>query len=257
MHEKLYSFFLILYLIILVILVVSIIWLYNAVQKHNQNYKANILNQQELFAIQLLQAKMETQELTFVSIGRELHDNIGQRLSYLKLHLGNIPPTIHTQAIQYSMDSITDCISDIRNIARSLNGEFLLANGLIKSIEEAVAQTNMLGTDTTFSIKGEPIFLNNNAEIFLYRIVQEAFSNITKHAAATHANINIEFTATQLTVVITDNGVGFNANALFKSGLLNIKSRAELLQGTCNIISVISQGTTLTICLPLSNIKNA
>ena len=65
MNENLYSFLLLLYLVILIFLVVSIIWLYKAVQKHNINFKAHLLTQKELYNMQLLQAKMETQEHAF------------------------------------------------------------------------------------------------------------------------------------------------------------------------------------------------
>jgi two-component system, NarL family, sensor kinase len=259
MDGKIALIFLSSYFVILILLVVAIIWLYNAIKKHNTNHQATLLLTQEQHQRQLLLAKIETQEQAFTHIARELHDNVGQKLSYIKMQLSNATQPITEQVLSSNVHSITDCIDDIRGIARSLNGEYMLSNGLLKSIEDFIENSNRLGhTNSSFVVEGEAIFLQQYAETVLYRIIQESFNNIAKHAKAHTASLRMVFTTEQLQLFIVDDGVGFTPAAHSKTnGLLNIQSRVQLLQGTCHIQSSPGAGTSIHICLPIQPITDA
>jgi two-component system, NarL family, sensor kinase len=258
MDGKIVLIFLSSYFVILILLVVAIVWLYNAIKKHNKNHQATLLLNEEQHERQLLLAKIETQEQAFSNIARELHDNVGQKLSYLKLQLSNKERPISEQLISYSIGSITNCIDDIRGLARSLNGEYMLANGLLKSIEDFITTTNNLGgTQCQLVIEGEPVFLQNKQETILYRVIQEAFNNITKHAKAAHAKLLMVFEPAELQVFITDDGQGFDTSSIASNGLLNIQSRIQILEGTYNIESTAGAGTKLHFILPLSPLTHA
>jgi two-component system, NarL family, sensor kinase len=253
MDKKIVIVFLASYFIILLLLVVAIVWLYRAIKTHNTNHQATLLLNKEQHQHQLLQAKIETQEQAFSNIARELHDNVGQQLTYLKLQMSNnVYPIAANIATKY-VERITHCIEDIRGLARSLNGEYMLTNGLLQSITDFIENSNRLGrTQCSFTIEGEPVFLQTNQEIILYRAIQEAFNNIAKHAQASHASLRMVFAPTQLQVFIVDDGVGFNAATVKSSGLTNIQSRLHMLQGTCTIQSCTGTGTQLHISLPIN-----
>jgi two-component system, NarL family, sensor kinase len=258
MEAKIALIFLISYFVILVLLVAAIVWLFTTIRKHNANHQATLQLNKEQHEHQLLLATIETQEQAFGNIARELHDNVGQKLSYIKMELAKNDRPISEHIITHSINSITDCLEDIRGLARSLNGEYMLANGLIKAIEDFINNTNAIGkTACTFTIDGEAIFLDNNVEIFLYRVVQEAFNNIIKHAKATTASLRFIFTTGQLQIFIVDDGIGFTPAPSRSTGLLNMQSRIQLLQGTCAIQSAPGTGTTIHISLPIIPLTHA
>ena len=134
-----------------------------------------------------------------------------------------------------------------------MNSEIILNNGLIKALEfeaELFAKLNMYTIH--FSATGNPVFLNTDTELVLFRIVQEALNNIVKHAGASAIDINLHYNADLLTMEIKDNGRGFYTDkTLLGTGLQNIKKRAAILQGNLDINSIVNTGTQIKIEIPL------
>jgi signal transduction histidine kinase len=198
------------------------------------------------------------QEQTFQNISREIHDNIGQKLTLAKLHLNTLNFTnINATELQVndSVDIITEALNDLSDISRSMNSEIILNNGLIKALEFEVNQLQKSGIyNVVLSVTGNAVFLANETELVLFRIVQEVIHNIIKHAQATQIFMQLHYTNNLLQLHVKDNGKGFitSTNNFAGSGLKNMQKRTQLLNGTFTIDSLLANGTTVKIEIPLN-----
>ncbi len=243
------------FLIILLISFVTYI-IYRYQQKQNAYYKD--LNKLKItHENEMLQSQVEIQEQTFENISREIHDNIGQKLTLAKLHLNTLNlENTDKAAVQLidSVEMISEAINDLSDISRSMSSEIILNNGLIKALEFEVAQLNK---SKVYCIKlavyGESVFLDTQKELILFRIVQEALNNIMKHAFATEIIISLKYNIEFVELDICDNGKGFiNGDACKKgTGMANMKRRAEWLKGSCHVHSEPGTGTTIRIEMPI------
>jgi two-component system, NarL family, sensor kinase len=204
----------------------------------------------------LLRSKLEIQEQTFANISREIHDNIGQKLTLAKLHLNTLDLLNRDKVITQINDSvsmISEAINDLSDISRSMSSEIILNNGFIKALEFEVNQFNKTGLyNIKLRVTGETIFLDANKELILFRITQEALNNIVKHAEATNICIELHYEQLKLSMDIIDNGKGFeNEKKGDSNGLMNMARRAKMLNGSCEIRSQKGIGTTIKIEIPL------
>ncbi len=208
----------------------------------------------------LLMNKLQIQEQTFQNISREVHDNIGQKLTLAKLQLNTL---VHTdpeinERIKVVVQIITESLNDLRDISRSLSSEIIINNGLIKALENEI---NHLNKSCQYSIKliitGEPIFMDSETELVIFRMIQESLSNIIKHAEATQVKISFVYSENQLFIEVHDNGKGFDTSENKNgNGLSNIKSRAASLNGVAVFESEKQKGTVVKIRIPyLENIN--
>ncbi len=224
-------------------------------QKKQWLNKKNLEELQLIHENNLLQSKIQVQEQTFQNISREIHDNIGQKLSLAKLHLNNIheiaSPAIKV-TIQEVVKNITTCIIDLRDISRSLSSDVIINNGFLKALEFEIEQINKtFQYHISLKVTGDSVFMTAERELTVFRIIQEALHNIFKHAEASQINIIVHFFDQMLDIQVVDNGKGFDVNHVDNSnGLNNIKNRAQSINGTVEFKSVLRQGTTIHLKLP-------
>ncbi|MCY7292786.1 MAG: histidine kinase [Ferruginibacter sp.] len=256
--------FIIVFIIVSVILILgmavfisTIIYRYQ--QKQNAYFKdietLNISHENTL-----LQSQVEIQEQTFQTISREIHDNIGQKLTLAKLYLNTFDFADMQNArlqLNDTVDIIGEAITDLTDLSRSMSSEIILNNGLITALEFETAQLTKAGIyKISFSVTGNPV-LDTDTGLVIFRMVQEALNNIVKHAEATVIDINLYNTANQLVIQIHDNGKGFNIiETRPGTGLQNIKKRAAMLKGNVSINSS-KIGTKIKIEIPLYDNKQA
>jgi len=240
-------------LILLLITFISII-IYRYQQKQNAYFK-DIETLKKEHESAMLQSQLEIQEQTFQNISREIHDNIGQKLTLAKLHLNtlgfsNIEQT--ASQVNDSVNMISEAINDLSDISHSMNSENILNNGLIKGLEFEVAQLTKSGLyNIRLTVTGNTLFLDTQKELVVFRIVQEALNNIIKHANASIIKIELHYSTSILSLKISDNGSGFDQNSRNGSGLINMKKRTEMLAGQIDINSELNAGTTISINIPL------
>jgi two-component system, NarL family, sensor kinase len=252
--------FIIIFIILSVLLIMTLVVLltviiYRYQQKQNAYFK-DIESLKTSHQNALLQSQLEIQEQTFENISREIHDNIGQKLTLAKLHLNTLDYADKekiTLQVNDSISMISEAINDLSDISRSMSSEILLNNGLIKALEFEAAQLEKSSIyKISLSASGNPIFMAANTELVLFRIAQEAINNIIKHAEARIIDIHLHYNAVLLTMQINDNGKGFNIDqSVPGTGLQNIKKRTALLKGTCTITSAENNGTQIKIEIPL------
>jgi len=249
-------------ILILALIVFITIIIYRYQQKQNAYFK-DIESLKASHQNTLLQSQLEIQEQTFQNISREIHDNIGQKLSLAKLHLNTLSydDTNNTmEQVNQSISSISEAINDLSDLSHSLSSEIIMNNGLIKALEFEAAQLKRSGIyKVHFSISGNPVFMDANTELVLFRITQEALNNIIRHAGASQIDIHLHYNINSLVLTIEDNGKGFIiAGSEAGTGLLNMKKRTLLLNGKLSISSTEHIGTQIKIEIPLyANNENA
>jgi two-component system sensor histidine kinase UhpB len=198
-------------------------------------------------------------------LARELHDDTIQALIALKqrVQLTQLaaPRTAPESAALEEIATLTEqTIENLRRLTRALRPIYLEDLGLVTALEMLARETEQ-GTNIPieFHRQGTEERLDTAVELALYRMAQEALSNIARHAQASHASLNITFTPQSVTMQITDDGKGFDVPrnpAEFAPnghyGLLGLFERAELIGATLKIQSTPGQGTHLNLTLPIS-----
>ncbi|MCO5292990.1 MAG: sensor histidine kinase [Chitinophagaceae bacterium] len=208
---------------------------------------------EEEFNKQLLQSQMEVQENTFLHIGRELHDNVGQLLSTSRMLIGLTERSLEhpPDMLATANATLAKAINEIRSLSKSLDkewlGQFNFSDNLMAEVNRINA-TNLIKATLNFN---HHLNLPSEKQIILYRIVQEAMQNAIKHGHCSHITIESQRDEGKMVIIIKDDGVGFEINEINRGlGLDNMKHRVELLGGQISFNSIVGQGTTVKISLP-------
>jgi PAS domain S-box-containing protein len=202
------------------------------------------------------QATVDTQEQERSEIGKELHDNVNQVLTttklYLDLALSN--PELKDELIHKSSKNIIGVINEIRQLSRSLMDPSIGDLGLIDSINDLIESIN-LTRKLHVSLKVDKeieLILDKNHKLTIFRIIQEALNNAIKHAKATGVAIQLGSAQNSISLIIQDDGIGFDPDNVKKGvGLKNIQNRIYLINGTHSITSAPDKGCIIKIKFPI------
>ena len=213
------------------------------------------LNESE-HARQLLQTRMEMQEQTLYLVSQELHDNIGQLLSSTKIFLAVAEQSIVPVPAPYvtATQTLSRAIKELRALSKSFNSEWLNQFDLIANLQQEAERLSatktvalsVTSTDCTIPLAPE-------AQIVLFRVIQEAMQNSMKHAKPSKILIDVSLHLQQLQVAVEDDGVGFTVEEGCGKGLgtLNMQQRVALLKGTIVWTSAANEGTSIAITIPI------
>lgn len=224
----------------------------------------NELKQKEEARTHLLQKLIVAQEEERKRIARELHDQTGQNLTSLIMRLKCLEeecPNSNRQCRLDEMRYLVKCTAeDIHRLAVDLRPSILDDRGLVAALEKYVDEyrTNY-GIDVDLHVNWQgKNRLSREVEVTVYRIVQEALTNVKKYAKADNVSVIITCKEDELTAIIEDDGVGFDADQLMienaggsKLGLYGMRERAILAGGNVTIESTPSMGTTIYAKIPL------
>jgi len=194
-------------------------------------------------------------------IARELHDEIAQSMSALKMDIGLVrgSPAGADPALAKRLDrmeaQIIQTIASMRRIAADLRPLSLDDLGLVAAVE-TLAQSfeRRSGVLVRLAVDEPDLRLPPVLATTIYRIIQESLTNIGKHAKAANVDVLIARAGDRIKVTVSDDGVGFAPDAARKPqsyGLLGIRERAYLLKGEASIQSAPGKGTTITVALPV------
>jgi signal transduction histidine kinase len=193
-------------------------------------------------------------------IAREIHDEFGQQLSGLKMSLSSLrkSPDIDQDKeslINVLIADVNSSIASVRQIANELRPVLIDKLGLFAAMEWLVSEfEKKTGVGCQLYMDANPPDIDKNLEINIYRICQEALTNITKHAKASLVRIDVKNGDDQLLLIIKDNGEGIKSSTLhdpLSMGLLNMKERANLIGAVLNISSSPETGTTIELIVKL------
>lgn len=239
---------------VLVFFIIMFIILY---QRRYYKYLREKQKLQNSFQSEILKTQLETQEDTFYQIGEEIHDNIGQLLSSTKMLLNvterslpSIPDPLKT-----AQETLGKAIHELRALSKSLNKEWLHQFNLIQNLETEIERMNtdlLINIELFASVKVLP--LAPEAQVMLFRIIQEAMHNSLKHSNAKTIRITIDLKE-KIEVSIADDGIGFQLNSDHQHGvgILNMKHRTNLLGGKIEWKTKDSDGTDVRINIPIQS----
>jgi signal transduction histidine kinase len=204
----------------------------------------------------LSQQLVNAQEAERKHLSRELHDHIAQVLTGLRMELGRVERTATTglgPAIAECRRLVDDLFLTVRNLALGLRPSMLDDVGLRAALEwHARDFMSRYAITVSLATEGDLESVPEKHRTCVYRIVQEAMTNVVRHAQATTINVGVSATGGQLRVTVSDNGKGIDAARRRGGlGLRGIEERAKELNGTLTIGREGRQGTTLAVMLPL------
>ncbi|MBK7600074.1 MAG: PAS domain S-box protein [Acidobacteria bacterium] len=205
---------------------------------------------------------VEVQEQERRDIARELHDEVGQVLTGLKMNLELIrrasseSSEAHRASFDQAMTQLNDLVSNVRNLSLNLRPAMLDDLGLLPALlwqfDRFSAQTEIR---VKFKHSGIDRRFESRIETAIYRIVQEALTNVARHTTVKETSVLLWATNEKIHVQIEDNGNGFNPESVLgdwkSSGLTGMRERAALLGGRLIIESWPETGTTITAELPV------
>ena len=241
--------------IFFIVVAVGIIMLILVYQKKQLQYLIEKNQMKIHFENEILKSQLEIQEQTLKTISEEIHDNIGQVLSLVKLNLNTIPPIEETEVqtkIDSSRELLSKAISDLRDLSRSLHGDRVAEIGLQAAITNELKIIQNTGQfKTSLQVTGEPYNLDAQKEMILFRIVQEALHNAVKHSNASQFTVLLNYNSGNFVIIVKDNGKGFDVAGMESSptgiGLKSMQNRAALIGGKFSLISSEHIGTSITV----------
>lgn len=210
---------------------------------------------------EVLRSQLEIQESTFKTIAQELHDNIGQMLSVVKLSLSILPieenHPVYPQ-LKNSQDVLNKAIFDLSALTKSLHTDRINDVGLAESMRFELALIKKAGlVNVHFGIDGSEFAIPEQTAIFLFRMFQEVLNNALKHSHATEINVFLSYNEDDTFAMrIEDDGVGFDVEEMRKSvssskgvGLKSLFNRAHMIGASLDIQSEADKGTIVEVRL--------
>ncbi len=193
-------------------------------------------------------------------IAREIHDELGQQLTGIKMDLAMIrqdsssAKTINDQSISEVMNMVDDAIKTVRKISSELRPSVIDDLGLLAALNwQSHEFEKRYGIPCSFTSSVKDFSFEKGFVTGVFRIYQESLTNIARHSKATEISSSLSQDEDQLILTVKDNGVGFNQETLQKKtlGIIGMKERAIMLGGELNIDSKEGQGTRITVRLPI------
>ena len=213
----------------------------------------------------LLTRVIEAQEAERARVSRDLHDQIGQSLTSVLLGqrlvldaLDSDDPDLHEAHARAEevRGLATEALNEVRQLAFELRPIVLDDIGLVAAVQRLardIGERHQLDLHVDFTGLTDDARLPAQLETVVYRVVQEALTNVTRHARAAHVRLSVIVTGGRLRAEITDDGAGFDPTAEHGRtlGLAGMVERATLAGGEVHIVSASGQGTTVRLDLPV------
>lgn len=218
--------------------------------------KIALKKEQEESKRKVTKAIIQTQETERSKISQELHDNVNQVLTSVKLLMEvcqDIPEeTSGTLKRAIKLQQLA--IDEIRTLSKKLSAPSLGNLKLSDSVKELINSCSIgskLLIDYTFN-GGEDFSVDQYIHLAVYRILQEHLTNVIKHSAATEVSVFLTIRDNTVEVKVLDNGIGFDTKAKASGiGVQNMKARAESTGGNFDLYSAPGEGTTLSVIVPM------
>ena len=195
------------------------------------------------------------------SISREIHDELGQACTAIKMDLALIGRRLTKKQsqlrtkVESAMQLVDSTIATLRRMASELRPRTLDDLGLLAALEaQAQEFESRTGIRCIVAVPKEPVTLDADRSTAIFRIFQESLTNVARHARATHVEAHFEKNDNRLIFQVSDNGIGFDpaeVKARKSLGLVGMQERALMLNGDFKIEGVPGTGTTMTLSIPL------
>jgi signal transduction histidine kinase len=245
-------------IVILFLLAGYIIYFLFLYQRKQQKYKEEKRARELMFQEELLRSQLEIKEQTIQHIAHELHDNLGQVASLIKIHLNTLrldDPDQTRQRIEETKDLVRQLIADVKALSLSMDSTRTVHLGIVTGLEHEIDRVNKTGQfEARLELEGDLPTLDKQTTVILYRMMQEILNNSVKHSGAKLIVLSLKATEKLFTLVCKDDGVGFDLEEKNRSGglgLLNLKARARLINAELNVHTAPEKGSIVSIELPI------
>lgn len=256
MGEKEIQLIIIVSTLVILLMAVGLVLFFIFIQRRKNKYIRDKERITEELEKTYLTSQMEIQEKTLQYIGRELHDNLGQILSTVKIKLAlAIDEGVDQEVLHELHELVSISISEVRALSRTLNKDHVQNFGIIEAIDiELKRYQKWRIIQTHFDYRSNTDLEHGKDHLILYRILQEFFSNTIRHAHAKNLWIEINNTNNILYIIARDDGVGMEQVEIDKhgSGLLNMQKRTEMIGAEFIFQSTPGTGTRMEINYPHS-----
>jgi len=195
-----------------------------------------------------------SQEAELQRIGRDLHDDLGQKLALLTSEIDDLAARVGAEQERFTAISqrAREIASVIHDLSHALHPSALEMLGLVPSIQSLCDAATRAGVTAQFSHGAVPQHVDPRVSLCLYRVTQEALNNVMRHSHATHAFVRLAEENQDLLLQIADPGVGFDPSSHHAGlGLISMRERVALLHGRLVIHSSPGSGTRIGVLLPL------
>jgi PAS domain S-box-containing protein len=212
---------------------------------HEQVKKQKLINQ----------ATIDAQEKERGMISAELHDNVNQLLMSARLHIGAVKNSDNkNELLSKASDYILQAVEEIRGLSKKLNSSIVKTVGLEQSVLDICKNMKLFNDiNVTLNIDYKVVDkLSQEQQLVIFRIIQEQSNNIIKYSRASAATITVSEIQNQCSLVISDNGIGFNKEKQKVSGIgfINIFNRVDAYHGKTEITTYPDNGCTINITIP-------
>jgi signal transduction histidine kinase len=196
-------------------------------------------------------------------LSHELHDDMNQRLAVVALQIqsiqGKLPESDPMQEILQRLNEQVSSLSDnVRHLAYQLHPSILDDLGLVVALQSFLEDfSKWENISVTFEPRDVPLSLSPQIALCVYRVTQECLRNVAKHAQASQVSVEVIGLEAALQLIVKDNGKGFMPEAVRRGirglGLIGMKERIRVLQGTFDVEASTGKGTTITAWIPLTS----
>jgi two-component system sensor histidine kinase DegS len=204
---------------------------------------------------------IEAQENEKKRISRDIHDGPAQSLANVIFKAEYASKIIDTSPVKAKreiaelQEDVRDTLKDIRKIIYDLMPMSLDDLGLVPTIKKLISNImDNYSIDVDFHVTQSSIIDNQLTNLMVFRVIQEAFNNIVKHAKCKNVKMRLHISDIEIDVMIVDDGIGFdvlqNIEKPLGYGLYNMKERIEIVNGTIEINSATNKGSTIKIRIP-------
>lgn len=244
--------------IILLVFIVGIVLFIINYRKRKMEYEKEKITINELHTQELLSTQLEMQTQTMQYIGREIHDNVGQKLTLASLYTQqlayeNKAPQINDK-IENISHIINESLTELRQLSKSLTDDSITDNTITDLLQQECDRVNSTKKcGVHFSSNQKNIALPYQTKSILVRIVQEFLQNSIKHAGCKNIEVSLNINDDAILLQLKDDGKGFDTNMVTGNGigLNNMKKRTQLIGGKFYLESNAANGTKLSIEIPL------
>lgn len=212
---------------------------------------------QQIHEQELLSTQLEMQSQTMQQIGREIHDNVGQKLTLASLYIQQLGYENKAPQVKDTIDNVSNIINeslaDLRQLSKSLTDDSIDSTHIISLLKKECDHVSKLGK---CSIVFEPgncqLPLSYQAKSIILRVVQEFFQNSIKHSGCTRLKLALDTDDSHLRLHAEDNGKGFDPRVIHDKGigLVNMRKRTEMIGGIF-LLESDRNGTRLHLSIPL------
>jgi PAS domain S-box-containing protein len=200
-------------------------------------------------------------------IAREVHDQLGQQLTGLKMDISWLkdkmekisPPEVITEKLENMSQLVDEAVNTVRKVASDLRPPVLDDFGIVDALHwQSKEFTKRSGITVKFNSNLENSKIDQSVSIGLFRIYQEALINVARHAEAKNIHTSFELTQQKLLLIVSDDGKGFDVKQGKKSlGLLGMKERAYMINGTVQIESMSGKGTKVIVSVLINEVDKS